>query len=55
MDQTEKFNKLAARLTDHADSITNAAAHQMEKDIRTASLVIESVGAIALQLNNLIV
>jgi len=33
------LNALSARLIDHAESITNTAAHQMEIDIRLASTV----------------
>ncbi len=29
--------ELASRLSDHADSITNVAAHEMEQDIRLAA------------------
>jgi hypothetical protein len=35
----EALNQLALRLDDAADSITNVAAHEMEKDIRTAARV----------------
>lgn len=35
----ETLNALGARLFDHADSITNVAAHQMEQDLRAAARV----------------
>jgi hypothetical protein len=35
----ETLNALGARLYDHADSITNVAAHEMELDIRLAARV----------------
>ena len=34
---TNTNQELASRLIDHADSITNVAAHQMEVDIRAAA------------------
>jgi hypothetical protein len=33
----EALNALGGRLFDHADSITNVAAHEMEPDIRLAA------------------
>jgi hypothetical protein len=33
----EEIMALSTRLTDHADSIANAAAHEMETDLRKAS------------------
>lgn len=33
----EEIMALSVRLTDHADSIVNAAAHEMETDLRKAS------------------
>jgi hypothetical protein len=33
----EQRHALAERLSDHADSITNVAAHEMEQDIRLAA------------------
>ena len=38
----ETLTKLGARLFDHADSITNIAAHQMELDIRLAARAISN-------------
>ena len=38
----ETLNALGARLFDHADSITNCAAHEMEVDIRLAARVCSS-------------
>jgi hypothetical protein len=35
----ETLNALGARLFDHADSIENITAHEMEKDIRLAARV----------------
>jgi hypothetical protein len=35
----ETLTKLGARLFDHADSITNVAAHEMELDFRLAARV----------------
>jgi hypothetical protein len=35
----DALNALATRLFDHADSITNVAAHEIEKDIRLAARV----------------
>jgi hypothetical protein len=32
----EGLSQLGARLLDHADSITNIAAHEMEQDLRVA-------------------
>lgn len=37
----EQLNTLSADRCDHADGITNAAAHKMEQDIRTAARVID--------------
>ena len=36
---------LAARLTDHADSIVKVAAHQLETDLREAAAVIREIEA----------
>ena len=35
---------LASRLIDHADGITNAAAHEMEMDIRAAAAALQQDG-----------
>lgn len=57
----DKFEALSNRLIDHADGITNAAAHEMEKDIRLAADVVSKhsrmttgVREVAAQLNQLI-
>jgi hypothetical protein len=36
--------ELARRLIDHADSIVNVAAHQLEMDLREAAAVIREIG-----------
>jgi hypothetical protein len=41
---TPGYGALAARLTDHADSIVNVAAHQLEIDLREAAAVIREIG-----------
>jgi hypothetical protein len=38
------LNSLSTRLIDHADSITNVAAHDMEIDIRLASPCVRPLG-----------
>jgi hypothetical protein len=38
----ETLTKLGARLIDHADSIMNVGAHQMEIDIRSAARAISN-------------
>jgi hypothetical protein len=43
----ETLTKLGARLFDHADSITNVAAHEMEVDIRSAATLRFRVAEIA--------
>jgi hypothetical protein len=42
----EALNALGARLYDHADSITNVAAHEMEVDIRLAASVCSNVATL---------
>ncbi len=39
----DELNALADRLADHADGIVNAAAHEMEQDIRIAAGVLRQV------------
>jgi hypothetical protein len=41
----ETLTKLGARLFDHADSITNPAAHEMEVDIRSAARVCSNLAS----------
>jgi hypothetical protein len=42
----ETLNALGARLYDHADSITNVAAHEMEIDIRLAARVCSNLATL---------
>jgi hypothetical protein len=42
----ETLTKLGARLFDHADSITNVAAHEMEVDIRSAARVCSNLATL---------
>jgi hypothetical protein len=42
----ETLTKLGARLFDHADSITNPAAHEMEIDIRLAAQVCSNLATL---------
>jgi hypothetical protein len=46
MFNVETLNALGARLYDHADSITNVAAHEMEIDIRLAARVCSSFASL---------
>ncbi len=39
----EERHALAGRLVDHADGITNVAAHDMEKDIRAAAAELKAL------------
>ncbi len=39
----DELSALADRLTDHADGIVNAAAHQIERDIRLAASALREV------------
>jgi hypothetical protein len=41
---------LAEKLRDHADSITNVAAHQMELDVRLAAMALDRLAAFRLRL-----
>jgi hypothetical protein len=40
---SEERRALADRLSDHADGITNVAAHQMEQDLRAAAAELKMV------------
>jgi hypothetical protein len=42
----ETLSALSARLFDHADSITNVAAHEMEVDIRLAARAISNLATL---------
>jgi hypothetical protein len=42
----EALNGLALRLSDHADAITNAAARNIESDIRLAARVASDMAAL---------
>jgi hypothetical protein len=47
----DELNALAGRLTDHADSIENAAAHELEMDLRLAARAVSQVEGIARRLS----
>lgn len=42
----ETLNALGARLFDHADSITNVAAHEMELDLRLAARAVSNMATL---------
>lgn len=42
----ETLSALGARLFDHADSIVNVAAHEMEGDLRLAARVCEKLSSL---------
>jgi hypothetical protein len=41
----DQLNALSDRLSDHADSIVNVAAHEMEQDIRRAASTLRQLSA----------
>ena len=49
----ETLNAIGARLGDHADSITNVAAHQMEQDIRLAARVCDKLAGLRFRVSEI--
>jgi hypothetical protein len=49
----ERLNALSAQLFDHADSITNVAAHQMEVDIRLAAQACDKLAGLRFRLGEI--
>src|SRR5215470_13759595 len=46
----EALEKLSTRLFDHADAITNAAAHNIESDIRLAAHIASDMASLRVHL-----